>query len=269
MRICVADGGGMAASYVGGILMGFWMEGCGPEIADMYFGTSGGGFDLTYHVIGRMPQGARMWIKHLPAGFVKPGLYPRFDLAYLERMIRYSPDGIDAASVKAAKQKIWIPITHIASGEAKFYCLNEAKDPHHLLLCGCRMPWDKMELKIDGEVVCDGGLLCQPPLEFAETHNPTEIWLLMPFPLDYRVSSHAFYIASWILGRGNREIRKLIRECAGRENKLREVIAARTDLKIVCPKTPLPVNWRTSDPEAIKLVFNQGILDGKRFIQTY
>ena len=186
------------------------------------------------------------------------------DLNFLENVLRYSKDALQLERIKGMDQKIWLPITNLETGLANFYCINDYDNPFELMLAGCRMPWDKRKFIIHGYPVCDGGLVCQPPVEFTQSLGATEVWVVSPHSPGHQLSPWLRGLAAPILGRCA-VTRRLIKESAIKENQLRRRIEGMKDVKIICPAKPLPIDWRCTNGSLVA----ETIILGERAAEAF
>ncbi len=258
----------MLGSFSVGVLQALRDEfGIGPQYFDVQCGVSCGAWNAAYWATNQFSEGIDIYTNQLPVGFIKGSSFnPKSDMRFLEWVARNSEDKLNTEALAAAG-KVFIALT-TPEQTTKFVCLNESKDPIEFLLKGSFVPGMAIPKKLLGEELYDGGLTCQPPIDFISSlhnHDDHEIWLVSPYPPGYRLNARKFKAASWLLGGFNPKTRKLIADCAVFENRNRTRIEE-SSLNIICPETDLPIDWRAKDKSDIQKTIELGKEAARKFM---
>lgn len=267
-RILVLDGGGMQGSFMAGVLSAFYKKGIKPSFFDAYIATSAGAYDAAYYITGQMEEGLRIWKHHLPNGFIKKKHFlPRTDLNYLEKVITLI-EPLNFAKLKKSKQNLYMTLSDPVKLKARLVCLNKAKDPVEALLAGTAMPFFSHYRIYDAKRYYDGGLISQPPLEFAKRLKPKEIWVFLTYPKGYRLSKLVYKVAGKAFARSRAEY-QLFENCPDLQNPILEEIENSKSYKVIRPAKKLPVNWINTNPAKIAKTVKLGEQAGNKFLNAY
>jgi predicted patatin/cPLA2 family phospholipase len=264
-RVLVLDGGGMQGAFMAGILNEFNTKGIKPDFFDSYIATSAGAYNAAYYITGQMEEGLRIWKQHLPNGFIKKKrLIPKTDLEYLKKVIT-KIEPLDLAKLKASKQKLYITLSDPVNFKARLVCLNKAKNPVSALLAGTAMPFFSHFKVYNHKRYYDGGLISQPPLEFAKKLNPKEIWVLLTYPKGYRLNKLIYKIAGKFFSQTKAES-QLFSACPDLQNPVLDEIEKSEKYKVIRPSKFLPVNWINNDINKIAQTVKLGERAANKFL---
>lgn len=266
-RVLVLDGGGMQGSFMVGILKYFNEHGIRPEFFDCIVGTSVGAYDACYWATDQFKEGLRIWEKHLPNGFIKwKKLVPKVDIKYLEKVIT-KIEPLDIEKLRALKTNIYMPLSNPKTLRANFVCLNKTKEPINALLAGVAMPFFSHYKIYKNKRYYDGGLIAQPPLDFAKKLKPKEIWILLTYPKGFRLKKWIYNTVAWVLA-SNLSEKKLLQNCPDCENPIFEEIDKSEIYKVIRPEKTLPVNWLNNDSKKIMQSISLGEKSAKKFFAS-
>lgn len=247
----------MRGAFTGGVLAGLHRRGIAYNFFDYYVGSSAGGWNIAYYLTDQIDEGLRIWLKHLPNGFIKwRGLKPFNDLAYLEKIAReIEPLSVDA--IRNRKEQAFVTLSDPETLKDHYININRALNPIRVLVAGSAMPFFSGPIVIDDKTYYDGGLTAAIPLRKAETEGADKIWVVATTPTGYRRKNLLWKIASW-LEPFNPQVRQLLAQRPILENKMLEEIEKRNDIRVIRPEQNLPVHWRSNDLDAIRATVKIG-----------
>lgn len=248
-RTLVCDGGGMKGAFSAGVMAGFRESGIDYKFFDNYIGTSVGAFSIAYFLTDQVQVGLRIWLNNLMNGFIKRrGIKPQIDFTYLRKILT-EIEPINLEILKQRGQKVYVALANIKTNKTDYLLLNQKLDPIEILMASVTMPSYGPPKELDGQFYYDGGLTSQPPLEFADSLEQDEIWVILNRPLGYRLPILGWKLLS--LGVKDKIAKAFVAEKPARINKILENLEKRKDLIIICPKQKLPVHWLTTSKKDI------------------
>lgn len=254
----------MKGAFLAGVLAGFRERGIDYSFFGNYVGTSVGACSIAYFLTDQVEEGLRIWSGGLMNNFIKrKGFKPQIDLNYLKKILT-EIEPLNLNALKQRQQKAYVALANVKTSKTDYLLLNEKLDPIEILMASVAMPTYCQPKELDGQFYYDGGLTSQPPLEFADSLEQDEIWLILNRPLGYRVTTLGWKLMS--LGVKDKIAKQFVAKKPQRINKILENLEKRKDLMIICPKQKLPVHWLTTDRGDIKKTINLGKNSAKEFL---
>lgn len=248
-RTLVCDGGGMKGAFGVGVMVGLRDMGIDYSFFDNYVGTSAGACSIAYFLTGQIDEGLHIWSGGLMNDFIKwNGFKPHVDLNYLRRILT-EIEPLNLELLKHRQQKAYVALANVGTKKTDYLLLNQKLDPIDILMASVAMPTYCPPKELDGQFYYDGGLTSQPPLDFVDSLEQDEIWVILNRPLGYRVTSLGWKLMSFFVK--DKIAKQFVAEKPERINKILEKLEKRTDLIIICPKQKLPVHWLTTTKEDI------------------
>lgn len=216
----------------------------------------------SYYATEQFTEGERAFKFLLPNRLITR-LY-RPDLKYLENILRKIVP-LNREALSACTTKIHISLTDVETRGASYRCLNDASDPVPIVLAGTS--WLVPCTLDDGRNYADG-CFSENPLAETDRLGIRKIWMLSVEPFGFRVGSLVPKVVSRLLVR-KPKMRRLFSQLAEVQNRQFQEIEQRTDLRVIRPDEPLPIDLRGTNPAAINRAFELGIKSADDFIRKH
>jgi predicted patatin/cPLA2 family phospholipase len=158
-----------------------------------------------------------------------------------------------------------VTLSNPQTQEDNYVCLDSSDKIIQTLLTACSMPLLSGSRGIGNTDYFDGGLTAQTPIKKAFEFEPAEIWIISVNPKGYRVNG-VFWKTISLFEIFNAGARKLLYNYPARQNRIIEQMEANSSLKIIRPKSALPIGFRSTNKLLIKQVFALGEEAAKSFL---
>jgi len=265
-RTLVCDGGGMKGAFLAGVMAGMRDNGIDYSFFDNYIGTSAGACSIAYFLTDQIDEGLHIWLGGFMNNFIKrKGLKPQIDLNYLRKILT-EIEPINLEILKQRQQKFFVALANVKTNKTDYILVNK-EDPIEILMASVAMPTYCSPKELNGQFYYDGGLTSQPPLDFADSLEQDEIWVILNRPLGYRVTKLGWKLMSF--GVKDKIAKAFVAEKPARINKILENLEKRKDLIIICPKQKLPVHWLTTSKKDILKTIDLGREALKELLESH
>ncbi len=254
----------MKGAFLAGAMAGLRESGMDYSFFDSYVGTSAGACSIAYFLTDQIKEGLNIWSDNLLKGFIKwNGPKPQVDLNYLRRILT-EIEPLNLEVLKQRQQKAYVALANVKTNQTDYVLLNQTLDPIEILMASVAMPSYCPPKELAGQFYYDGGLTSQPPLEFADSLQQNEIWVILNRPIGYRVTTLGWKVLSF--GVKDKVAKRLVAEKPGKINKILSQLEKRNDLIVICPEEKLPVHWLTTGKSHVKKTIDLGRQAAKKVL---
>ena len=276
-RTCiVAEGGGLRASYVVGVVKAL-IEKFHITSVDIAIATSGSAGTLAYYVARQFDSITNIWTNLLSTWrFLSPMniLFgnPVLNIDYLVDVVFKQQDRLNVEALKSRPTELFIPVTDYRTGEERYFSNHDDIDFFEVLRAAkaAEISYGR-PVKIDGQEYVDGALSIPIGITKAIDSGATDIIVISPNPKGFiRARSILELTITGILVRDFPEgLRQAIERHPKTYNAILDIIKREMEMKernviLIQPESKIATGTLGNSRKNLMITIEQGYADACR-----